>query len=174
MKTRLIVSLSLAGLLAACGGRIFPRGSGEDPDTVEKVSGPFNENDLQHISKKMVLALANARRFAQPGQQLPVVRVGPLKNKTPEPIDMVSLGDTIQTGLAQTGRFAPLDTAPGEQASADYVLTGELSSFVHRAGNDQLVYYKLTAKLNNVRTGTVEWTVEREIRKKFEQMPVTW
>jgi penicillin-binding protein activator len=199
MKTRLIVSVSLAGLLAACGGpRAFTRGTYEDPNTIEMLSDQFNENDLQLIAKKMVSSLAGSPRFAQPGQQLPVVLVGRLKNKTSEHIDMASLGDKIQTGLAQTGRFALLDKAaredlaeeyeyqqsgyvrpdqakgPGEQASADYVMTGEISSIIQQVGNDKLVYYKMTAKLNNVRTGLVEWTDEKEIRKKFELKPVTW
>jgi hypothetical protein len=201
MKTRLIVSVSLAGLLTtACGGpRAFTRGTYEDPNTIEMLSDQFNENDLQLIAKKMVNSLAGSPRFAQPGgQQLPVVLVGRLKNKTSEHIDMASLGDKIQTGLAQTGRFALLDKAaredlaeeyeyqqsgyvrpdaakgPGEQASADYLLTGELASIVQQVGNDKLVYYKMTVKLNNVRTGIVEWTDEKEIRKKFERKPISW
>lgn len=199
MKTRLIVTVSLAGLLAACGGpRAFTRGTYEDPNTIEMLSDQFNENDLQLIAKKMVNSLAGSPRFSQPSQQLPVVLVGRLKNKTSEHIDMASLGDKIQTGLSQTGRFALLDKAaredlaeeyeyqqsgyvrpdqakgPGEQASADYVLTGEISSIIQQVGNDKLVYYKMTAKLNNVRTGIVEWTDEKEIRKKFERKPVSW
>ncbi|HYO51997.1 penicillin-binding protein activator LpoB [Archangium sp.] len=200
MKTHLIVSTALAGLLTtACGGpRAFTRGTYEDPNTIEMLSDHFNENDLQLIAKKMVNSLAGSPRFAQPGQQLPVVLVGRLKNKTSEHIDMASLGDKIQTGLAQTGRFALLDKAaredlaeeyeyqqsgyvrpdeakgPGQQASADYLLTGEMSSIIQQVGNDKLVYYKMTAKLNNVRTGIVEWTDEKEIRKKFERKPISW
>ena len=199
MKTRLIVSASLVGLLAACGGpRAFTRGTYEDPNTIEMLSDQFNENDLQLIAKKMVNSLAGSPRFAQPGQQFPVVLVGRMKNKTSEHIDMRSLADKIQTGLAQTGRFALLDKAaredlaeeyeyqqsgyvrpdqakgPGEQISADYLLTGELASIVQQVGNDKLVYYKMTVKLNNVRTGIVEWTDEKEIRKKFEKKHISW
>jgi penicillin-binding protein activator len=201
MKTRLIVFVSLAGLLAtACGGpRAFTRGTYEDPNTIEMLSDQFNENDLQLIAKKMVDSLAGSPRFAQAGgPRLPVVLVGRLKNKTSEHIDMVSLGDKLQTGLAQTGRFALLDKAaredlaeeyeyqqsgyvrpdeakgPGQQASADYVLTGELASIIQQVGNDKLVYYKMTVKLNNVRTGIVEWTDEKEIRKKFERKSISW
>jgi len=199
MKTRLIVSASLMGLLAACGGpRAFTRGTYEDPNTIEMLSDQFNENDLQLIAKKMVNSLAGSPRFTQPAQQLPVVLVGRMKNKTSEHIDMGSLADKIQTGLAQTGKFALLDKAaredlaeeyeyqqsgyvdpnaakgPGQQASADYLLTGEISSIVQQVGADKLVYYKMTVKLNNVRTGIVEWTDEKEIRKKFEKKHISW
>lgn len=199
MKTRLIVSASLVGLLTACGGpRAFTRGTYEDPNTIEMLSDQFNENDLQLIAKKMVNSLASSPRFAQPAQQLPVVLVGRMKNKTSEHIDMNSLADKIQTGLAQTGKFALLDKAaredlaeeyeyqqsgyvdpnaakaPGQQASADYLMTGEISSIIQQVGRDKLVYYKMTVKLNNVRTGIVEWTDEKEIRKKFEKKHISW
>ena len=199
MKTRLIVSASLLGLLAACSGpRAFTRGTYEDPNTIEMLSDNFNENDLQLIAKKMVGSLVSTPRFAQPGQQLPVVLVSRMKNKTSEHIDMGSLADKIQTGLAQTGRFALLDKAaredlaeeyeyqqsgyvrpdtakgPGEQISADYLLTGELASIIQQVGADKLVYYKMTVKLNNVRTGILEWTDEKEIRKKFEKKHISW
>ncbi|HVG59723.1 MAG TPA: penicillin-binding protein activator LpoB, partial [Hyalangium sp.] len=38
----------------------------------------------------------------------------------------------------------------------------------------KLVYYKMTAKLNNVRTGLLEWTDEKQIRKKFVKRYVGW
>ena len=201
MKNRLIVSASLVAMLSACGGpRAFTRGTYEDPNTIEMLSDRFNENDLQLIAKKMVGSLANSPRFGQlqPGATLPVVLVGRMKNKTSEHIDMSSLADKIQTGLAQTGKFALLDKAaredlaeeyeyqqsgyvdassakgPGQQVSADYLLTGEISSIVQQVGRDKLVYYKMTVKLSNVRTAIVEWTDEKEIRKKFEKKSVGW
>ena len=202
MKTRpILLSASLAVVLSACTGpRAFTRGTYEDPNEIEMLSDRFNENDLQLIAKRMVNSLAGSPRFSQapPNGRLPVVVVARLKNKTSEHIDMVSLADKIQTGLAQTGRFALLDKAarediaeeyeyqqsgyvrpdeakgPGEQVSADFLMTGELSSIVQQVGKDKLVYYKMTVKLNNVRTGVMEWTDEKEIRKKFEKRSVSW
>jgi hypothetical protein len=124
--------------------------------------------------------------------------VGKLKNSTSEHIDMRSLGDKIQTALAQTGRFALVDQqarhdiaeeyeyqqsgyvdpnaakGPGQQVSVDFIMTGDLASIIQEVGNDKLVYYKMTAKLNNVRTGLIEWTDEKQIRKKFERRAVGW
>jgi penicillin-binding protein activator len=201
MKNRLVLLVSLAAVLSACGGpRAFTRGTYEDPNTIEMLSDHFNENDLQLIAKKMVASLVNSPRFSQmgPGAPMPVVLVGRMKNRTSEHIDMNSLADKIQTGLAQSGRFALLDKAarediaeeyefqqsgyvdpraakgPGQQVSADYLMTAEISSIVQQVGRDKLVYYKMTAKLNNVRTGLVEWTDEKEIRKKFEKRTIAW
>ena len=63
---------------------------------------------------------------------------------------------------------------PGQQAAADYVLTGEVSSIIQEVGDDKLVYYKMTSKLTNLRTGVIEWTDEKELRKKFEKQGVSW
>ncbi|MGZ3461370.1 MAG: penicillin-binding protein activator LpoB, partial [Archangium sp.] len=66
------------------------------------------------------------------------------------------------------------DEGPGQQVRADYVLTGQSSSTVQRSGNGELVYFKLAARLHDVRTGLVEWTDEKELRKTFETKPVSW
>lgn len=124
--------------------------------------------------------------------------MGKLKNSTSEHIDMRSLGDKIQTALAQTGRFALVDQqarqdiaeeyeyqqsgyvdpntakGPGQQTSVDFLMTGDLASIIQEVGRDKLVYYKMTAKLSNVRTGLIEWTDEKQIRKKFEKRGVSW
>jgi PBP1b-binding outer membrane lipoprotein LpoB len=63
---------------------------------------------------------------------------------------------------------------PGEQASADYLMTGEISSIVQEVGADKLVYYKMTAKLHNLRSGIIEWADEKELRKKFEKKGISW
>jgi uncharacterized protein (TIGR02722 family) len=202
MNTRLIVTASLAVALSACyvgGHRAYTRGTYEDPNVIEMLSDEFNENDLQLIAKKMAESLSNSPRFAQPdAQKLPIVLVGKLKNSTSEHIDMRSLGDKIQTALAQTGRFALVDQqarwdiaeeyeyqgsgyvdpnqakGPGQQVSVDFLMTGDLASIIQEVGNDKLVYYKMTAKLNNVRNGLIEWTDEKQIRKKFERRTVGW
>ncbi|HEX8698874.1 MAG TPA: penicillin-binding protein activator LpoB [Myxococcaceae bacterium] len=202
MNSRLIIAACLAATLSACvhGPRAYTRGTYEDPNTIEMLSDRFNENDLQLIAKKMAESLANSPRFGQQagGQPLPIVLVGKLKNSTSEHIDMRSLGDKIQTALAQTGRFALVDQqarwdiaeeyeyqqsgyvdpntakGPGQQISVDFIMTGDLASIIQEVGNDKLVYYKMTAKLNNVRTGLLEWTDEKQIRKKFEKRSVGW
>jgi uncharacterized protein (TIGR02722 family) len=196
------VAATVALSLTACGGpRAYTQGTYEDPNTIEMLSDRFNENDLQLIAKKMAESLANSPRFAQAppdAQRLPIVLVGKLKNSTSEHIDMRSLGDKIQTALARTGRFALVDQqarldiaeeyeyqqsgyvnpneakGPGQQVSVDFVITGDLASIIQEVGNDKLVYYKMTAKLNNVRTGLIEWTDEKQIRKKFEKRTVGW
>ncbi|MFL5321174.1 MAG: penicillin-binding protein activator LpoB [Myxococcaceae bacterium] len=194
---RTTIILSACMLLSGCyGNRAFTRGTYEDPNVIEMLSDQFNENDLQLIAKKMVESLGTSPTVTQMQGQ-PVVIVGKLKNSTSEHIDMSSLRDKIVVQLSKTGKFrfqdkdARQDVAEeyeyqgsgyvdpnqakgkGQQASADYVFTGEISSIVQEVGADKSVYYKMTGKLTNLRTGIMEWTDEKELRKKFEKQGVS-
>lgn len=173
----------------------FTRGTYEDPNTIEMLSDRFNENDLQLIAKKMVDSLALSPAFKQI-QGRPIIVIGKMKNSTSEHIDMRSLADKMLVQLGKTGKFAFMDKGareeiaeeyeyqgsgyvakdqakgPGQQASADYLMTGEISSIVQEVGRDKQVDYKMTTKLHNLRSGIIEWTDEKEIRKKFEKKAV--
>ena len=199
MNARLaLLSLAAASTLACYAGpRAFTRGEYEDPNVIEMLSDQFNENDLQLIAKKMVSSLAASPEFAQL-QGRPVIVVGDMQNSTSEHIDMQSLADKLQVELSHTGKFAFTDAqtreqiaheyeyqqsgyvrqdtakGPGQQIGADFLLTGEISSIRQRVGGDETVYYKMTAKLHNLRTGVIEWTDEKELRKKFRKQAVGW
>jgi uncharacterized protein (TIGR02722 family) len=187
----------LCALTACSGQRAFTRGEYEDPNKIEMLSDQFNQNDLQLIAKKMVDSLSTSRAFARI-EGRPVIFVGKMKNSTSEHIDMRSLADKMEVALGKTDKFAFLDKgareelaqeyeyqgsgyvssaaakAKGQQAGADYMMTGEISSITQEVGRDKLVYYKMTSKLHNVRTGIVEWSDEKELTKKFEKRGVSW
>ena len=157
----------------------------------------FNENDMQLIAKKMVNSMVGSPAVVAETNR-PSIVVARLKNSTAEHIDMVSIADKVQTALAQSGKFRLLDKAaredvaqeyeyqqsgyvqqdqakgPGGQVSADYIVTGEMSQNIQQVGRDKLVYYKMTMKLTNIRTGELAWTDEKEIRKKFKKKAVSW
>lgn len=192
-----LIALTALALCACVGNRAFTRGTYEDPNVIEMLSDKFNENDLQLIAKKMAASMAEVPQFAQSPQR-PLVVIKTFKNSTSEHIDMKSLADKIQVALSKTGRFSFQDVAarkdvaeeyeyqgsgyvdanqakgPGQQAGADYVLTGEVSSIVQEVGADKMVYYKMTSKLTNLRSGVIDWTDEKELRKKFEKQGVSW
>jgi penicillin-binding protein activator len=189
-RTRIALSL-LAGLWLSCSTeRAFTKGEYTDPNEIDLLSDEWAPSDLQLIAKKVVGDLQASPAFAQI-QGRPVVIVGKLKNSTSEHIDMQSLGDKIQTQLANTGKFAFVDASarqavaeeyeyqgsgyvrpdqakgPGQQIAPDYIMTGDLASIKQRVGSDEFIYYKMTAKLTNLRTGILEWTDEKELKKKF-------
>jgi uncharacterized protein (TIGR02722 family) len=196
-RTPLTLAAALALVLAACGGpRAFTRGEYADPDEIDLLSDEWAPSDLQLIAKKMVNSLQSSGAFASM-QGRPVVVVGKLKNSTSEHIDMQSLADKMQTALLNTGKFQFTDRAsrqavaeeyeyqgsgyvrrdqakgPGQQIGADYIMTGELASIKQAVGSDEFIYYKMTSKLTNLRTGLLEWTDEKELKKKFRKRGIT-
>jgi penicillin-binding protein activator len=195
IRARIPVHLAATAALAlaACGGpRAFTRGEYTDPTEIDLLSDEWAPSDLQLIAKKVTGSLQESGAYkAIEGR--PVVVVGKLKNSTSEHIDMQSLADKIQTSLVNTGKFQLTDQAsrkavaeeyeyqqsgyvrqesakgPGQQIGADYILTGELASIKQAVGRDEFIYYKMTAKLTNLRTGILEWTDEKELKKKFQK-----
>lgn len=200
MKTayRLTLSAALLFTAVACSGpRAYTRGTYEDPNVIEMLGDQFNENDLQLIAKKMVDSMSTHPSFQQiPGR--PLLIIGKVKNNTSEHIDMNSLADKVRVNLMRQGKFAFVNKdareeiaqeyeyqqsgyvkageakGPGQQASADYLLTGSISSIIQEVGSDKLVYYKMTMELTNLKSGVIEWTDEKELRKKFEKQSVGW
>lgn len=198
MTSRCFLAL-VALVLASCAGpRAYTRGTYEDPNVIEMLSDKFNENDLQLIAKKMAESMAASAQNLATAPARPLVVIRTFKNSTSEHIDMKSLADKIFVALSKTGKFTFQDVAartdvaeeyeyqgsgyvdparakgPGQQSAADYVLTGEVSSIVQEVGIDKTVYYKMTSKLTNLRSGVIEWTDEKELRKKFEKQGVSW
>jgi uncharacterized protein (TIGR02722 family) len=145
----------------------------------------------------MVDSLYESPYFAQIDGR-PVLVVGRMKNSTTEHIDMQSLSDKMQVALLKTGKFVFTDKGarqeiaeeyefqgsgyvkegtakgPGQQIGADFMMTGEITSIIQQVGKDKLVYYKMTSKLHNLKTGLIEWSDEKEIRKKFEKQGISW
>ncbi|MFN7130845.1 MAG: penicillin-binding protein activator LpoB [Myxococcales bacterium] len=196
--TRYTLAAAVAAFTTACSGpRAYTRGTYEDPNVIEMLSDQFNENDLQLIAKKMVDSMSTSGSYQQISGR-PLLIIGKMKNNTSEHIDMQSLSDKVKVNLARGGKFAFVNKdareeiaqeyeyqqsgyvkageakGPGQQASADYLLTGAISSIVQEVGNDKLVYYKMTMELTNLKSGVIEWTDEKELRKKFEKRSIGW
>jgi uncharacterized protein (TIGR02722 family) len=193
-----IAALGALALSAGCSGpRAFTKGTYEDPNTIEMLSDHFNENDLQLIAKKMVDSMGKSEAM-KTIQNKPLLIVGKMRNKTSEHIDTESLADKVRVQLINQGRFSFVNKGareeiaqeyeyqgsgyvkegdakkPGEQASADFLLTGNIASITQEVGGDKLVYYKMTMELTNLRSGVIAWTDEKELRKKFKKQGVSW
>ncbi|ESK41304.1 hypothetical protein P256_00294 [Acinetobacter nectaris CIP 110549] len=166
-----------------------------DAQSVETLTKDFGSTDLQMIANKMVDDMLSFPPIVQMTQnRRPVMFVDRIKNKTQEHIDTESITDTIQSKLINSGKFRFVDMTAanamaeqiayqkqsgmvnqatsvraGGQIGAEYMLNGNLSSIVKNAGGKSDVYYKFTLKLQNLQTGIVEWTNEKEIRKSSKR-----
>lgn len=166
-----------------------------DAQSVETLTKDFGSTDLQMIATKMVDDMLSFPVVIQLTQtRRPIMFVDKIRNKTQEHIDTESVTDTIQNKLINSGKFRFVDmtaaNAMAEQLNyqknsglvnqaksikagghyaAEYMLNGNLSSIVKNSGGKSDVYYKFTLKLQNIQTGIVEWTSEKEIRKSAKR-----
>jgi penicillin-binding protein activator len=185
----LFASVLMAAAFTGCASTSAVRYG--DAQSVETLTTDFGSTDLQMIADKMVDDMLTFPVIVQLTQtRRPVMFVDRIRNKTQEHIDTESITDTIQNKLINSGKFRFVDMTAvnamanqlnyqknsglvnqatsvkaGGHIGAEFMLNGNLSSIVKNVGGRSDVYYKFTLKLQNVQTGIVEWTSEKEIRK---------
>ncbi len=188
MKKSVIALLGLAVVLGGCSNQV----SYGDAQAVETTTIDFGSTDLQKIAGEMVDSMMMSGSVAALTRDArPIVFVERIKNKTSEHIDTESITDTISTKMLNSGKFRFVDmdrvesvreqlnfqnndelvnqsTAIqfGKMVGAQYMLYGNLSSIAKNAGSDKDVYYKMTMRLMDLKTGLIEWADETEIRKQ--------
>ncbi|SHO58864.1 penicillin-binding protein activator LpoB [Vibrio quintilis] len=188
MKKSMILVLGLAAIMSGCSSKVYYG----DAQAVETKTVDFGSTDLQTIASDMVDSMMKSGSVAVITHNVrPIVFVERIKNKTSEHIDTESITDTISTKLLNSGkfRFVDMDRVEavreqlnfqnndqlvdksssiqfGKMLGAQYMLYGNLSSIVKNAGSDKDVYYKMTMRLMDLKTGLIEWADETEIRKE--------
>lgn len=182
-------------VLAACGPKAFTGGQYDDPEKVILLDDKFNENDMQLIANKLVKSLESHESIRLANKK-PLVIVGLVRNRTSEHIDVKSMTDKVRTALIKSGKFRFSDKAareelkaeyeyqaseyvdqktakkPGSQVGVDYLITGDIASNVQEVGRDKVIYYKVTMNLVDVNTNIIEWSDEREVRKRYKKKTV--
>ena len=185
MKARLVVAIAAAALAAGCAKETTRYG---DARSVETITNQFGSTDLQMMAESMARSMLSAPVIAS--NNLPVVTVQEVRNKTSEYIDTRAITDSIRSELQKGGRvrFA-VDAAGmnqqteelkrqqselyakdqraemGQMVGAQYRLEGNIMSIVKQVRDTKDVYYKLNLQLWNIRNGLLEWSDEKEIRK---------
>lgn len=183
--------ISLTALVAGCASKV----EYGDAQARETVTTDFGSTDLQQIATKMVNDMLTFPPVVQMTQdRRPVVFVDTIKNKTTEHIDTESVTDTIESKLINSGKFRFVDMSKveavreqleyqadsgmvdestairmGQQIGAEFMLYGNLAGITKRDSDTKDVYYKFTLKLMNLKTGIIEWSGEKEIRKTRER-----
>ena len=190
--------LCISGLmLQACSSREFVRGSYDDVDQENLLNDRWSETDMQKAVADLVNSMTRHREIAE-ARRPPILMVTKLQNKTSEVIDTQNIMDMIRVELSQNGRVKFVDKAArqdvadeyeyqssgmvsndskkgkGGQIGADYIVNGRLDSIVQQAGGDKTVYYKLTLNMTNLKTNLIEWTGQKQIRKKYKKQRVGW
>lgn len=188
MKKGVIILLGLASILSGCANTV----SYGDAQAVETKTVDFGSTDLQKIASDMVDSMMMSGSVAViTKNSRPIVFIDGIKNKTSEHIDTESITDTISTKMLNSGkfRFVDMDRVEdvrqqlqfqnndqlvdkgssvqfGKMVGAQYMLYGNLSSIVKEDGRDKDIYYKMTMRLMDIKSGLIEWADETEIRKE--------
>ncbi len=190
------VGLSLVLSLAACGPRQFVKGQyDENVEDTNLLTDKWSETDMQKAVKDLV-GSAVSHPAISAAKRPPIVMVTKLQNKTSEHVDTQSVTDMFQVELQRTGKVQFVDKAArediaeeydyqdsgmvereskkgkGGQVGADFIMNGRLDSIVQEAGKDKTIYYKLTMNLTNLKTGLIQWTDHKQIRKEFKKKRV--
>ena len=156
------------------------------------ITSKLEPQDVRRTVEKMAESLLSAPGVREAvGGTRPVLDVEPLKNRTTQHVDMVSVTDSLRMQLLRSGLFRFVDKAtsgtdiefmdaqanlgltdqkkairPGQQSAAQMYLTGALSEIKNQAGRTVDQYYKFSMILKDLRTGELVWADEREIRKE--------
>lgn len=191
MNKSVMALAALALLLGGCANKV----SYGDAQAPETTTIDFGSTDLQRIATEMIESMLSSGSVAAiTHNQRPIVFVDGIKNKTSEHIDTESITDSIATRMLNSGKFRFVDMEKveavrkqlnfqnhdqlvdqstaiqfGQMLGAQYMLYGNLSSIVKQAGSEKDVYYKMTMRLMDLKTGLIEWADETEIRKQEEK-----
>jgi uncharacterized protein (TIGR02722 family) len=166
-----------------------------DAGSAKPISTDFGSSDLQQIAETMVDSMISFPPMVELiASRRPVVSVDKVKNKSMQHIDTESVTDSIRTKLIRSGKFRFIDRTTdaqtieelktqqdsglvnkktavdfGQQIGAEFLLTSNFSEISQKAGSTTDVYYKFTMSLKNLKTGILEWSDEKEIRKVFKR-----
>ena len=181
----------MALTLTNCG-RQYAKGEYIDPDTIILRSDKFVESDLKIIADRLTDSLLANSALASSGKP-PAILMSKLSNSTDEHIDMQSLSEKIQVKLFKSGKvrlinvklrgaiqkeheyqeagFVDRSTAMsrGKQVGARYFISGNISSIKQPVGRQEIVYYKATLELTDLKTNIISWMDDVEIKKKFRK-----
>ncbi len=158
--------------------------------------------DLKKLSERMAGSILSNIPISE-RTDLPVIVIYGISNRTSEHIDTKALTDSIRTLLIKSGRVRFINETQrknidteieqmqgrvlpetqiklGSQVGAEYMLTGTLSSIEKeqmkqvRLKRKNLLYYKLTMELTNIKTALIDWTDEQEIVRETERPFIGW
>ena len=187
--------LCLAFGLSACGPKLVQERV--DPDLDITYNTRWNDIDAQEAAATMIESCLDSpwldRHLALHDDHRPIVVVDQIENRTDEHIDTEALTNEIRTSLIQSGEVRFVDAksrdallkeyhyqasgtvrpdlvkGPGQQLSADYIMTGEISSISSELGKNKLVTYQIDLRMTNLLTGEIDWADIYRIKKLYER-----
>ncbi|MCC5810831.1 MAG: penicillin-binding protein activator LpoB [Ectothiorhodospiraceae bacterium] len=184
-----LLAVAMMGVgLAGCATQVDRVGTEEPID----LTGRWNDTDSRLVSQEMVEDLLSrgwiARHEGRTGST-PTVIVGQIRNLSHEHINTNTFIRDIERELINSGRVifvaaggdrdairderqdqaqhARPDTVnpPGEEAGANYMLTGTINTIMDVEGRTEVAYYQVDLALTSLADNTRIWVGQKQIRK---------
>ncbi len=199
LRSKFIAGFLLSAPLACTPGF---QGEYSDPAKAEIVDDKWNETDARKTAEHMIKGMVEKPwldnyKTSHQGKK-PIVIVSDVENRTDEHLDVKQLTDYIQDELINSGkvRFVNKDQrqklleeinyqqsgavkketakAKGNAIGADFILSGNVTSSVHKMDGLKTVTYQTNLILTNIETQEIEWSTKYEIKKRFKRSGAGW
>jgi len=186
-----MVGLLMVGL-SACKSTTVSR---VDTDTVQDLSGNWNDTDSRLVSSRMVADLMTQSwlgKYQVANGKNPVVIVGEVRNLSHEHINTRTFISDLEMALINSGevefvassqerqdirdeRADQMDNATlatqnlaGKELGADYMLKGQINSIFDAAKDTQVKYYQVDLTLISLADNRKVWIGQKKIKKVLE------
>ncbi|SMY32426.1 penicillin-binding protein activator LpoB [Photobacterium andalusiense] len=197
MKKSVMALLATATLLGGCAQ---PINYGGGLHGIESAVTNFGASNLEKLSSSMVdkmLASTAVRSITANGE--PIVVVDSIKNQTRNHVDTNALTAMISERLQDSGKFRFVDPVRvkavrkqlhfsqddrfvnqstaiqfGNMVGAQYMLYGHVSTVMKSTSNGKQAYYKMTMRLMDLKSGTIEWSGHDQIIQAASTNSAAW
>lgn len=194
--SRKMVQIALVGFLAtglaACKTTTVER---VDTDTVQDLSGNWNDTDSRLVSSRMVTDVLSRKwltTYQIRNGKNPVVIVGSMRNLSHEHIntrtfisdlerELINSGEvdfvasSTERGEVRTERGDQAENSStgtqniaGEETGADFMLKGQINTIFDGAKDTQVKYYQVDLTLISLKDNRKVWLGQKKIKKVLE------
>lgn len=163
-----------------------------EADTTIDLSGEWNDTDSRLVAEEMikdVLSRPWVGEFRGEHKRAPDVIVGTVRNRTSEHISTLTFIKNLERELINSGRVNFVANKEERQevreeraeqqehaseesmkrfqqeAGADFMLRGDITSIVDQEGGEMVKYYQVNLELINIETNRKAWVGEKKIKK---------
>jgi uncharacterized protein (TIGR02722 family) len=186
--------IAFLAVLSGCGASKAV--SRIDPDKEVDLSGDWNDTDSRLVAEEMikdVLARPWVVDFQGAKKRTPDVIVGTVRNRSAEHIPTIPFIKNLEKELINSGRVNFVankeertevreeradqqENATAEsmkkfqqEAGADFMLRGDISTIIDQEGGEQVKYYQVNLELVNIENNRKAWIGEKKIKKYVSQ-----
>ncbi len=197
MNHKLIKMIAVGCLalgLASCAST--PKVSRVDTDSVQDLSGNWNDTDSRLVSARMVNDMLSRKwltKYQVKHGKNPVLIVGEVRNLSHEHINTRTFIADLERELINSGEVefvaskterneiraeredmatnASEDTLKiaGEETGADFMLKGQINTIFDAAGDTQVKYYQVDLTLISLKDNRKVWVGQKKIKKVVEK-----